>query len=222
MEILMYTKILLVVACLITNITHAAEKDGKIREIPLPGGYALVPYQAKHIDGLKSVVNDPEVFPHIRHGGKWNDDLIQKRHNAYLEGNANNNTKYDPTTFLACWVLISPSGEIIGRGGFQPEDECQPVATEAFFAIKGNYQGKGLMQASWRGMHEWFDNVVGSDKLLRWLTMKDNIASIHLAQKFGFKPRANESGDAQLVIKNWDKEYFVFERNGTHDLSAKN
>lgn len=213
----MYTKILLTLSFLIINLAHAAEIDHKIPQISLNGGYTLVPYQADHIEGFKSVVNDPAVYPSIRHGGQWCDELIKRRHNAYLEGNASSNDKYNPETFLACWVLVSPSGEIIGRGGFQPEDECQPVATEPFFAIKGEFQNQGLMKQVGTAIQDWFEKTQGSDKLLRCLTMKNNPASQHLAVTFGFTPRDDGKGQ-QLVITNWGKEYLVFELNGAHDL----
>ena len=188
----------------------------KICELKLENGYRLVPYQKKHKSGFKAVVNDEGVYPHIRDGKLWTDETVEKRHLAYLEGNRNDNSGYKPNTFLACWVLLAPKGEVIGRGGLQVEDGCAPIATEVFFAIKKEFQGKGLGTECFKAIMNWFDQTVGSDVLLRWLAIKENKISQHLAQKLRFEPRMTmQSGRLKKVlISQWDKTYLVFERNG--------
>lgn len=189
--------------------------EKRICELPLENGYRLVPYQENHKSEFKAIVNDEGVYPSIRDGKLWTDETIEKRHLAYLEGNQNDNSVYKPNTFLACWILLTPKGEVIGRGGLQDEDGCAPIATEVFFALKKEFQGKGLGTACFKAIVDWFDQTIGSDVLLRWLSMKDNIASQHIAQKLGFKPRMTPGSrrPKKVVINQWEKNYLVFERN---------
>jgi hypothetical protein len=220
-EVSMLYRILIIMSVILINQSNSAQYDKRIHEIPLDGGFKLVPYQEGHKEALKSTINDPNVFTTIRHGEPWSDDLIQRRHDAYLKGNASENEKYDPATFLACWVLITPEGDTIGRGGFQVEDECNPIATEVFFAIKGDFQHQGLGKKSFIAIIRWFDETIGSHIPLRWLAMSTNEASKHLAGILKFKPRYTSTGQ-QLAITNWGKEYLVFERRGEQELKDIN
>ncbi|MBX9804651.1 MAG: GNAT family N-acetyltransferase [Alphaproteobacteria bacterium] len=188
----------------------------KICELTLENGYKLVPYQKKHKRDFKAVVNNEGVYPYIRDGKLWSDEVIEARHVAYLKGNCNDNSVYKPNTFLACWVLLAPKGEVIGRGGFQVEDGCAPIATEVFFAIEKDFQGKGLGTACFKAIVNWFDQTVGSDILLRWLTMKENAISRKLAKSLGFEPRMTlwSGQPGQVFVNQWNKNYLVYERKG--------
>lgn len=182
--------------------------------IDLKDGYKLVPYQEDYEKALKEITNDQDVYPHLSTGQPWTDEMIHPRHLAYLKGNASNED-YKPQTFIKCWVLITPEGEAIGRGGFIPEVRCSPEATQPFFAIKGAYQHKGEHQLklgtqSAYALLKWFDENIGSDKLLRCITLSNNEATKHLALKNSFELLMN--GEQPLTLKFADRDCLVFER----------
>jgi RimJ/RimL family protein N-acetyltransferase len=206
----LYLIVALAMSCL-------AMDRSKLTTIDLGQNFKLVPYAEHHRASLESVVNDPEVYVSIRHGGLWNSDLLDKRHNFYLEKNAavKRGEAYKPDTFAVCWVLEDPSGKVIGRGGLQDSDEYEPVMTEVFFAIMGAYQWKpgannlALGKRAFSQIIDWFHSNIGSNVPLRWLSMGSNERSKHLALALGFKPFMKN--DKQVEVDGWGKPYLVFQ-----------
>jgi len=155
---------------------NAADNNEKLCKIDLGQGFKLVPYAEHHRKDLAAVVNDPEVYKSIRHGGIWDKDLLDRRHAFYIEKNAafRRGEPYKPESFPVCWVLEEPSGHVIGRGGLQDSDEYEPTMTEVFFAIVGSHQWKpdsqnklGLGKKAFKGIINWFHTNIDENIPLR-------------------------------------------------------
>lgn len=185
--------------------------------IELSQGFKLVPYAKTHRADLESIVNDPDVYGSLRHGGLWDRDLLDQRHTAYVEGNAafRRGEPYTPDNFTVCWVLIAPTGEVVGCGRLQDSRACSPPMTDIFLAIKGNYQGRGLGTQAFQEIMRWFHKTISQNIPLWWLSMPSNKKSQHLALKLGFKPVLKDG--KQVEVNGWGKSYLVFQKEKAED-----
>lgn len=190
----------------------------ELPEFVVDEDYLLVPYHRieRNLSFLGEVVNDPKVYPMIRHGKLWDESLLLDRHRAYIEGNQSfeMGNAYNSADFTVCWLLIDRRGEAVGRGGFQPQDCLGRAETEIFFAIKGDYQRKGLGRAVFKALSEWFERLFAGSTLL-WLSVSDNIPSLRIANRLEFQPVLESDGHQQKRIMEWERIYVVLRKSQT-------
>lgn len=223
---------MLLIFVIIATINYSAEarsiglglenyqnKEHKIPCFALENGYELIPYEGNEetLEALDSIVNDPKVYPFMRHGSSWPKKMVIARHKAY----SNENKHYllhgssSPENLSITWVLRAPNKSIIGRGAIQPGNTA-PIISEIMFTIKGEYQKQGLGKKAFSVLTNWFFNKY-PERTLRWLATKNNSISIKLANELGFYPVLNADGK-QLTEVNWGIKYLVFERKGEKDI----
>ncbi len=181
----------------------------------------LIPYhlEKNSLVMLKQIVNNADVYPTIRHGQLWSDELVLGRHNAYMNGNKSYESEecFNAHEFVVCW-FIEYKGKIIGRLGVQPEDEIQPIIPEIFIAIKSPYQGIGIGFKACFAVKKWFNNKY-PEIPLRWLSMEKSPASQKIALRLGFKQLLQKNKKSPFVTVNWGSRYLAYE---WHPNDAKN
>lgn len=110
---------------------------------------------------------------------------------------------------LGLWALeLKETGEYVGDAGFMdglrpntPDKRGQP---EMAYALATAHHGKGLMSEALAATHAWLDaEMPGSPSFA--LIDDDNIASIRVAEKFGYGVERRADGDGRktcLYVRN--------------------
>lgn len=210
------------------TLSKAMEKGVAYQRMEDKNGraYVAVLYSGSTVEkeGIKSITDDKDVYPLIRHGGPWSQEagLLEKKDFAYLQGNQRflcEDWKYnaeEPNLTLVWIIYAEEDGQVVGRGGLQPEDS-EPPMTEPFIALKKSIQingretnvwGNGLATRFFRSFIIPFYIKETNKAPMRILSLPQNTASQKIANN-------TELPHCKFVqkgsVQEWGQEYNIYE-----------
>lgn len=172
---------------------------------------------AKQKEIIKTVCDDPAVYPLIRHGGPWSlePELLDRKYLQYEAGvreYVQQGWEYDASkpNLTLVWTIHTSGYEGIGRGGLQIEDEIEPHMTEPFAALTQAFQNHGIGSCFFREHLIKKYNEISNRAPMRILCMKGNEQSEAIAQNQELPARSFKYRE-QFVHPEWRQEYQVFE-----------
>ncbi len=171
----------------------------------------------EHIEAFTGIINHPDVFPRLRHMGKWWIELIGRTVNRYVIGVRDHlknlkKKKYPYSTKMdVCWVVYL-DGRIVARGGLQ-EDEGSAdnginPATELYFAVHPDYRKLGISIALATVATKHFESLETGFPLRSLELHEISISKKIIDILGGFK----NTGKKSRIEKWGDVTYWVFER----------
>jgi RimJ/RimL family protein N-acetyltransferase len=137
----------------------------------------LVPFDTSHLDGLRALLDDPQVLRFTRVPEPVPEGFAETWLGVYEAGRRDGTREG--------FALIGPDGEFLGIG-VAPQIEADAATAELGYVVAEHARGRGVAREALAQLTEWAFAQLGSQRL-ELLISVENEASKHVAERCGYR-----------------------------------